>query len=181
VWKMSSSGDPLAGGRPAGVQLGWTSTDAAGMPVFPGLVTYYETVVKKRIDHALRFTIVKSGMAYLTPPATHYASNDAAPSRPPMGMRIRLAAGYNCTSGLASSEARVICVALQTYGAFVADNGGDCAISGTADPRWNDAALGELRKLPLSAFEAVETGATLCTDPGCTALGGGRAGAGSYF
>jgi hypothetical protein len=168
VWAMASNGDPLAGGRVRGVQMGATSADAAGMPIFPGLATYYEVVTKGVIKHALRFTVQRSSMAFLYPPATHYASSEPDTAVMPMGARLRLSATYNCTATMATKEARVICVALQTYGMFLADNGGDGAISGVSDPRFNDAALAELRKIKLSHFEAVETGAVLCLDAGCT-------------
>lgn len=95
MWDLASNGDPIAGGgaRPSGVTLGWTSTDAAGLPIFPGLTTYYEAGALKVlgiIRHALRFTVQRSRAAYLYPPATHYASADAGASLPPMGMRLRL-------------------------------------------------------------------------------------------
>ena len=160
--------------------MGWTSTDAAGTPVFPGLATYYEAGVLGVIRHALRFTVQRSQAAYLYPPATHYASSQTNPSLPPMGMRLRLRATYNCTSALATApQARAICVALQLHGMILADNGGDGAISGLADPRWDDADLARLRSIPLSLFDVVETGAVLCTDPECSAsaFSGGAVGA----
>lgn len=137
--------------RPAG----WTSADAAGLPIYPGLVTYGEVVEEGVVDHALRFTVSQSQRAYI-PPATHFASSDADPSLPPMGLRLRLRADHDCSG--ASSEVQVICTALKRYGMFVADNGSDWYVSGAPDPRWDDDALRDLRSIPGSAFEVVYTG-----------------------
>lgn len=137
--------------RPAG----WTSADAAGLPIFPGLVRYDEVVERGEIRHALRFTVVHSRRAYVYP-ARHWASSDTSASRPPMGMRVRLKQSYD-TSGFPPS-ARVILRALQTYGMIVADNGGDWFISGAPDARWNDGELNTLKTVPGSAFEVVAMG-----------------------
>jgi len=137
--------------RPAG----WTSADAAGLPIFPGLVRYDEVVDRGEIRHALRFTVVRSRRAYVYP-ARHWASSDTSASRPPMGMRVRLKASYDI-SGFPPS-ARVILRALQTYGMIVADNGGDWFISGAPDARWNDGELNPLKTVPGSAFEVVAMG-----------------------
>jgi len=137
--------------RPAG----WTSADAAGLPIFPGLVRYDEVVERGEIRHALRFTVVHSRRAYVNP-ARHWASSDTSASRPPMGMRVRLKQSYD-TSGFPPS-ARVILRALQTYGMIVADNGGDWFISGAPDARWNDGELNTLKTVPGSAFEVVAMG-----------------------
>ena len=137
--------------RPAG----WTSADAAGLPIFPGLVRYDEVVQRGEIRHALRFTVVRSRRAYVYP-ARHWASSDTSASRPPMGMRVRLKASYDI-SGFPPS-ARVILRALQTYGMIVADNGGDWFISGAPDARWNDGELNTLKTVPGSAFEVVAMG-----------------------
>ena len=96
-------------------------------------------------------------------PATHYASSSTDPSQPPMGLRMRLKASYSCTAY--SAEVQVICAALKKYGMFVADNGSDWYVSGDHDPRWNDDALGDLKRIPGSAFEAVYTGDILRTPP----------------
>ncbi len=133
----------------------WTSADAAGLPIFPGLVRYEEAVEQGQINHALRFTIVDSQRGFIHP-ATHFASNSDDPDRPPMGLRLRLKAGYDI-SGF-SPEIQVILQALKTYGMFVADNGSDWYISGAPDPRWNDDHLHELGDVPGSAFEVVDTG-----------------------
>jgi hypothetical protein len=168
IWNLRSIKDGATGARPAPAALGWTSADAAGLPIAAGLVYWYEVNVLQRINHALRFTVQKSSMAYLFPPATHYASSDTDLSRPPMGMRLRLNPLYNCTSQLQTVTARVICKALQTYGMILADNGGDGAISGEARPDWDLAGLEELKRVALSNFEAVETGAVLCTTSSCS-------------
>lgn len=133
---------------------GWTSADAAGLPIFPGLVRYDE-VAAGHIDHALRFTVSASRRAYIHP-ATHAASDSSSPSLPPMGLRLRMKAGYDC-SGL-SAPVQVICAALKKYGMFVADNGSDWYLSGAPDSRWDDDALHDLGRIPGSAFEAVYTG-----------------------
>jgi hypothetical protein len=133
---------------------GWTSADAAGLPIFAGLVRYSE-VQSGVIDHALRFTVSGTQRAYIHP-ATHYASNITDPSYPPMGMRVRMKANYNCS--WASSEVQVICTAMKKYGMIVADNGSDWYVSGAPDSRWNDDRIGDLKQVPASAFEVVDTG-----------------------
>jgi hypothetical protein len=135
--------------------LGWTSADAAGMPVFPGLVRYDEVVEKRVIQHALRFTVRLSRAAYVAP-ATHYASNSTDANLPPMGLRLRMKAGYSCSSY--SSEVQVICTALKRYGMFVADNGSDWYLSGAPDPRWSDDRLRDVKRISGDAFEVVDTG-----------------------
>ena len=137
--------------RPAG----WTSADAAGLPILPGLVRYDEAVEQKKIEHALRFTIVKSRRGYVYP-ATHFASPHKDENLPPMGMRVRLKADYDITGF--PPEAQVILRALQKYGMIVADNGGDWFISGAPDPRWNDDNLRVLKKVKGSSFEVVKMG-----------------------
>lgn len=138
--------------RPAG----WTSADAAGLPIFPGLVRYDEVVEQGEIRHALRFTVSRSRRAYVSP-ARHWASSDTSSSRPPMGMRVRLKASFDI-SGFPPT-ARVILQALKTYGMIVADNGSDWFISGAPDSRWNDDELNRLKTVTGSAFEVVEMGA----------------------
>ena len=137
--------------RPAG----WTSADAAGLPIFPGLVRYDEVVERKEITHALRFTVRKSRRAYV-PPATHFASRSNDPNLPPMGMRARLKAGYDLSKFPA--PAQVILTALKKYGMIVADNGGDWFVSGAPDPRWDDEILGTLKRVKGGDFEVVEMG-----------------------
>ena len=134
---------------------GWTSADAAGLPIFPGLVRYDEVVEQGAILHALRFTVSHTRHGYVYP-ARHYASSDTNPFLPPMGMRVRLKASYDISGHPAST--RVILQALKTYGMIVADNGSDWFISGAPDPRWNDTELNTLKQVPGSNFEVVRMG-----------------------
>jgi hypothetical protein len=133
---------------------GWTSADAAGLPIFPGLVRYDEAHTGT-IPHALRFTVPDSRKAYV-PPANHWASSDTNPNLPPMGMRVRLKASYHIP-GTYSRETKAILRALKTYGMIVADNGSGWYISGTPDDRWNnDRLVSELRQVGRSNFEVVK-------------------------
>jgi hypothetical protein len=134
--------------RPAG----WTSADAAGLPILPGLVRYDE-VERGEITHALRFTVTQTQRAYLFP-ASHFASYSDSPSLPPMGMRVRLRADYDIT-GL-PAEVQVILRALKKYGMIVADNGGPLYISGAPDARWNDDALHAISRVQGRDFEVVD-------------------------
>jgi len=134
--------------------IGWTSADAAGLPIFPGLVRYDE-VKAGAIRHAIRFTVNLSQKAYVLP-ATHYASSSTDPNRPPMGLRLRLKASYNI-SGF-SKDNQVILTAFKKYGIIVADNGSDWFFSGAPDSRWNDEDLTKLSQLKGSDFEVVDSG-----------------------
>ena len=136
---------------------GWTSADAAGLPIFPGLVRYDE-VASGHIDHALRFTVSRSQRAYLHP-ATHWASSSTDANLPPMGLRFRLKASFD-VSGY-TGQSRVVLNALKKYGMIVADNGSNWFISGAVDTRWNDTDLNQLKTVPGSAFEVVNTGESL--------------------
>ena len=136
--------------RPAG----WTSADAAGLPILPGLARYDE-VQTGEIRHALRFTVWRSQRGAILP-ATHQAGATNDPNYPPMGLRLRLKSSYNI-SGF-TGHARVILEALRTYGMIVADNGTSWYMSGATDARWNDNDLDQLKSVPGSAFEAVQTG-----------------------
>lgn len=142
--------------RPAG----WTSADAAGLPIFAGLVRYEEVVEQGEIDHALRFTVAQSQRAYI-PPATHFASSSTDPDLPPMGLRVRLKASVDI-SGY-TPNVQVILRAMKKYGMFVADNGSNWYVSGAPDPRWDDDELRQLRQIKGRDFEAVYTG-DLVTD-----------------
>ena len=133
--------------RPAG----WTSADAAGLAILPGLVRY-EEVAAGHIDHAIRFTAPATRRAYIWP-ARHYASSITDPSYPPMGQRFRLKASFN-TSGY-PYQARVILNALKKYGMILADNGGAWYITGVPDSRWNNNALHTLQRVKGSDFEAI--------------------------
>ncbi len=137
--------------RPAG----WTSADAAGLPVFPGLVRYDEVVQQKEIRHALRFTARRTRRAYIYP-ARHWASRLTDPNLPPMGLRVRLKASYD-VSGF-SPTVQVILKALQKYGMFLADNGGSWYLTGAPDPRWNDADIETMKKVKGSDFEVIRIG-----------------------
>jgi hypothetical protein len=135
-------------------QPGWTSADAAGLPMFPGLARYDEASTGT-IPHALRFTVAHSREAYV-PPANHWASNDQDPNLPPMGMRVRLKASYKIPSGF-STETKAILQALKTYGMMVADNGSNWYISGAPNNGWNnDNLVGELGQVKGSDFEVVK-------------------------
>jgi len=133
----------------------WTSADAAGLPIFPGLVRYDEASQGPGgIRHALRFTVSQTRRAYV-PPATHWASSSANPNLPPMGMRVRLKADYAIPASF-SAESRAILTALKTHGMMVADNGSNWYLSGMPDERWNNDRLkSELRQVTGRNFEVV--------------------------
>jgi hypothetical protein len=132
---------------------GWTSADAAGLPILPGLARYDE-VKRGRIDHALRFTVSQTRRAYVWP-ARHFASSATSPSLPPMGLRLRLKKSYRISSF--PRQARIVLLALKEYGMLVADNGSDWYISGAPDPRWSNEQLHTLHRVPGAAFEVVDT------------------------
>ncbi len=134
---------------------GWTSADAAGMPIFPGLVRYDEVFEQREIKHALRFTVPRTRRAYVNP-ARHYASGDKDPNLPPMGMRVRLKASFDISKY--SAPVQVILRALKKYGMIVADNGGGWYLSGAPDPRWSNDELGMLKTVRGSDFEVVRMG-----------------------
>jgi hypothetical protein len=137
--------------RPAG----WTSADAAGLPILPGLVRYDEVVEQGEIRHAIRFTVQATRHAYVFP-ARHYASGNTSPTLPPMGMRVRLKGTFDVSTFPA--QARVVLVAMQRYGMLVADNGSNWYVSGAPDARWDDTQLNALKSVPGSAFEVVQMG-----------------------
>jgi hypothetical protein len=132
---------------------GWTSADAAGLPIFPGLVRYDEAVTAGAINHALRFTVSKTQAAYIHP-ATHLASSNTDPNAPPMGLRLRLKASYDVSNFTGASLA--VATALKEYGMIVADNGSNWFISGASDPSFNDDELNQLKTVPGDAFEVVK-------------------------
>ncbi|MGI8507620.1 MAG: hypothetical protein ACR2MK_12630 [Solirubrobacteraceae bacterium] len=135
--------------RPAG----WTSADAAGLPILPGLARYGE-VAAGAVDHALRFTAPCTGDRYVYP-ARHVAQSCSGPFAPPMGLRVRLKASVSIST--LPYQARVIATALKRYGLILADNGSPWFISGAPDRRWNDAALHELDRLSGRDFQVVDT------------------------
>jgi hypothetical protein len=134
-------------------QAGWTSADAAGLPILPGLVRYDE-VAAGAINHALRFTAPRTRKAYIWP-ARHYASSWTDPARPPMGQRFRLKASFDISGFSATNQ--VILTALKTYGMFLADNGSSWFLSGVPDERWDNDDLHQLQtRVHGSDFEAVD-------------------------
>jgi len=135
--------------RPAG----WTSADAAGLPIFPGLARYDE-VRRGVIDHALRFTVERTRRAYLYP-ARHFASDLTSPNLPPMGLRVRLKASFDVRPF--PRQARIVLVALKRYGMIVADNGSDWYITGAPNRGWSNEQLHTLGHVSGSNFEVVDT------------------------
>lgn len=142
--------------RPAG----WTSADAAGLPILPGLVRY-EEVLAGEINHAIRFTIPETQRAYIWP-ARHWASDIEDAAYPPMGQRFRLRADFDMSDF--DPEVQVILRAMQTYGIILADNGSAMFISGVPDPRWDNDMLRQLRSVTAGDFEAVAV-CKLMVDP----------------
>lgn len=135
--------------RPAG----WTSADAAGLPILPGLARYDE-VARGTIAHALRFTADRTRNAYVYP-ARHFASDAGDPSLPPMGLRVRLKASFD-TSGY-PRQSRIVLTALKRYGMILADNGSSWYVSGAPSPRWSNDDLHSLGRVRGSDFEVVDT------------------------
>ena len=133
---------------------GWTSADAAGLPILPGLLRYEETM-DGSIDHAIRFTTNITDRSYLWP-ARHQAGGVSDPAYPPMGARFRLKASYKIAAGL-RKDTKAVLEAMKRYGLVLADNGSPWYFQGTADERWRSGLLGELKQVPASAFEAVDT------------------------
>jgi hypothetical protein len=133
----------------------WTSADAAGLPIFPGLVRYDEAAAG-RLDHAIRVTFESTRDAWVHP-ATHCAGDTSDPTAPAMGTRLRLKAGYDL--GGFSGPARTIAEALKRYGMIVADNGSNWFFSGSSDRRWDDENLSQLKRIPGSAFQVVRSAA----------------------
>ena len=132
----------------------WTSADAAGLPIFAGLARYDE-VAAGQIPHALRVTFDRTQRGFVYP-ATHFASSSTNPARPPMGLRLRLKATFDI-SGY-TGQSRVVLETLKRYGLITADNGSNWFITGAADARWDDTDLDQLKTVPGSAFEVVDTG-----------------------
>lgn len=133
---------------------GWTSADAAGLPILP-LVARYQEVAEGEIRHALRVTVSRTQHAYIHP-ATHFASESRDPSLPPMGLRLRLKSSFDLAGF--HGQALVILRALKRYGLIVADNGSPWFISGAPSRHWSKRDLAQLQQVPGSAFEAVSTG-----------------------
>jgi hypothetical protein len=132
---------------------GWTSADAAGLPILPGLARYGE-VKHGRIDHALRFTADRTRRAFVYP-ARHFASDLTDPNLPAMGQRLRLKRGFDISRF--PRQARIVLTALKRYGMILADNGSSWYVSGAPDPRWSNDQLHTLGGVRGSAFEVVDT------------------------
>lgn len=144
---------------------GWTSADAAGLPILPGLLRLRE-VRRDRIDHAIRFTLPTTARAHLWP-ARHDAGSTDSADVPPMGARFRLAASYDAT-GLSPYAQRVV-AAMKTYGLVLADNGSAWYFQGEQHRRWPDRLIEDLKTIPAGAFEAVDTSG-LRVDPDSAAV-----------
>ncbi len=134
--------------------LGWTSADAAGLPILPGLVRFDE-VAAGEIRHAIRVTFSRTQRGYVLP-ATHFASSSTDPTLPAMGIRLRLKASFNVAS--LTGQARTIAVAMQRYGLIVADNGSNWFFQGAPSLGWDDDDLNQLRSISGFEFEVVDTG-----------------------
>lgn len=145
IWDLKKT-DPS---RPAG----WTSADAAGLPIMPGLVRYDEVVGAGAVEHALRFTLSKTRHAYV-PPASHWASDATDPALPPMGMRVRLKANYDVSKF--HPQVQTILKAMKTYGMVLADNGSDNFVSGAHDQRWDPDVLRQLKRVTTKDLEVIE-------------------------
>jgi hypothetical protein len=135
----------------------WTSADAAGLPIFPGLVRYDE-VASGHLEHAIRLTLDSTRNAWVHP-ASHCAGDSSSASAPPMGLHLRLKAGYGL--GRFSGAAKTIAEAMKHYGLIVADNGSNWYFSGSSDRRWDDENLDQLKGIPGSAFEVVKSAAAI--------------------
>jgi hypothetical protein len=145
IWNLRSNAL-----RPAG----WTSADAAGLPILPGLARWDEDASTGAIRHALRFTVERTRRAYVYP-ARHYASSSTDASLPPMGLRVRLKAGVDISK--LPPQARIVAQAMKTYGMILADNGSNWYVSGAPSPKWSNDQLHALGALTGSDFEVVDT------------------------
>ena len=158
IWSLQS--DAL---RPAG----WTSADAAGLPILPGLVNYDE-VSSGSMDHALRVTAACTQQSYLWP-ARHQAGQ-ADPSCPPMGARFRLDPSFSLPASQCAAMCQTVVETMKTYGLIVADNGSNWFFQGTADPRWTAGEVDQLKQIPASAFVAVDESCLMVTPDSGQAL-----------
>ena len=172
--RYSSSGSTAGSGatwdlrsnalRPAG----WTSADAAGLPIFPGLLRQDE-VAAGSVTHAIRFTLASTDQSYVWP-ARHQAGSRSDPSLPPMGARFRLKAGFDI--GGFRADTQVVLRAMQHYGLILADNGSNWYFQGAAENGWDPAFLDELKSVPASAFEAVDESALMVSTDSAAVVGG---------
>jgi hypothetical protein len=145
IWNLRSNAL-----RPAG----WTSADAAGLPILPGLARWDGDASTGHIAHALRFTVARTRRAY-TYPARHFASDSTDPTLPPMGLRVRLKANVDITK--LPPQARIVAQAMKTYGLILADNGSNWYVSGAPSPHWSNDQLHALGSLTGADFEVVDT------------------------
>jgi hypothetical protein len=164
IWNLASNRL-----RPAG----WTSADAAGLPILPGLVNYDE-VMSGHIDHAIRFTAQTTDTSYLWP-ARHEAGSVSSSSYPPMGARFRLNAGFHLTASACARPCQVVLQAMKTYGLILADNGSNWYFQGTADGRWTYTMVDQLKQIPASAFVAVDESCLMVSSGSGQALQPGTA------
>ncbi|MGB9113140.1 MAG: hypothetical protein WCF24_10490 [Acidimicrobiales bacterium] len=141
--------------------VGWTSADAAGLPILPGLVTYAE-VRSGHIDHAIRFTAPATDDRYIWP-ARHEASEVDNSDLPPMGARFRLRASFDLPPSLCSRMCQTVVTAMKQYGLILADNGSSWYFQGASDPRWTYAFVDQLKQIPASAFVAVDESSLMCS------------------
>jgi hypothetical protein len=132
----------------------WTSADAAGLPILPGLVNYDE-VKSGHIDHAIRFTAQSTDTRFIWP-ARHEAGSVSSSSYPPMGARLRLSGGFHLPTSACARACQVVIAAMKTYGLILADNGSDWYVQGTADPRWTYTMVDQLKQIPAREFQAVD-------------------------
>ena len=132
----------------------WTSADAAGLPILPGLVNYDE-VKSGHIDHAIRFTAQTTSTSFLWP-ARHEAGATSNPDYPPMGARFRLKASFALPASRCARACQVVITAMKTYGLILADNGSNWYFQGTTDRRWTYTMVDQLKQIPASAFQAVD-------------------------
>jgi len=147
--------------RPAG----WTSADAAGLPIWPGVLRYDE-VARGLVDHAIRFTAERTDRSYVWP-ARHQAGAASDPSLPPMGARFRLKSDFGFTGF--SPQTQVVLMAMQRYGLILADNGSNFFFQGETSSQWSDQLISELKRIPAGAFEAVDA-SSLMVDPNSAQL-----------
>jgi hypothetical protein len=139
---------------------GWTSADAAGLPIWPGVLRYDE-LTRGFIDHAIRFTAQRTDRSFVWP-ARHQAGAASDASLPPMGARFRLKAGFSFAGF--TPQTQVVLTAMQMYGLILADNGSNWFFQGQTDSRWSDQLISELKRIPAGAFEAVDA-SSLMLDP----------------
>jgi hypothetical protein len=145
IWNLRSKGLRAAG---------WTSADAAGLPILPGLVNYDE-VMSGHIDHAIRFTAQTTSTSYVWP-ARHEAGSTSNASYPPMGARFRLKAGFTLPPSRCARPCQVVIQAMKTYGLILADNGSNWYFQGTTGRRWTYKMVDQLKQIPADAFQAVD-------------------------